>query len=382
MSKIVCDICGTSYDDANGGCPVCGWGQNGELPTGDVDLDEDFLNEIQDDNIPAAPAAPVIPEKPAAKVTLDTDAVKGRRRPAAKPVKPAKPEPKKVLDDDDDDDDDDDEEESGSNAFLVIILVLLILALLAVSAYIGWTKILKPRQMGSEDNAPKETITAQVMDPTQDTTAAAIVTEPVVTEESVSAVPCTNISLSGSVDTLLIGQYWRLMAKTTPENTTDKVVYSSSNNSVLSIDEYGRVTAVGAGEAVITVTCGSQHLETTVVVKSSELEAITPATTAPSAPVEGTSGTIPATTDANTNVASPSSTFSLRKHDITLYKLGTYFTMPIDGGITADSIKWSTSDSSIANVYNGVITCTGRGVCVITAEYNGQTEQCVVRCKF
>lgn len=383
MSKIVCDICGTSYDDAKGACPVCGWSQNGELPAEGADFDAEFLDTIQENAEPAAAAAE---EAPKAKAALDQAALKRRSNPAkpAKPVKPAKPEPKKPDEDEDEDEDDEEEEESGSNAFLVIILVLLILALLAVSAYIGWVKILKPKQMGSENNAPKETIIAEVMDPVE-TTGGVVVDVPEVEEPAVSAVPCTNISLSGSVDTLFIGQYWRLMAKATPENTTDKIVYASSNDAVVSIDEYGRVTAVGAGEAVITITCGSQHLETTVVVKSSETD-VTKATTQPATnPTAATAATQPANANNNTaggNTAVSTSGFELGKHDITFTKWGTYYTMPIKGGISAQDIKWRTSDSSIANVNNGVITCTGRGVCIVTAEYDGKTEQCVVRCSY
>ena len=75
-------------------------------------------------------------------------------------TRPAPKKPAPVVEDEDDDEDE--EEKSGSNTFLIIILVLLILALLAVSAYIGWTKIIKPRQAGSDNNKPQETITAQV----------------------------------------------------------------------------------------------------------------------------------------------------------------------------------------------------------------------------
>lgn len=371
MSKIVCEICGTSYDDSNGVCPVCGWGQNGELPTDGAEFDTGILDAIQEDVEPVIP--PVPEEKP---VKLDSSPLKRR----STPVKPAKPEPKKAADDEDEDEDEDEEEESGSNAFLVIILVLLILALLAVSAYIGWTKILRPKQMGSENNAPKDTIVAEVVDPVQ-TTVGDVANVPVVEEAPVSAVPCTNISLSGSVDTLFIGQYWRLMAKATPENTTDKIVYASSNDAVVSIDEYGRVTAVGAGEAVITITCGSQRLETTVVVKSSETD-VTKATQPATNPTTAAAATQPASTTTGSNTTASSSGFELGKHDITFTKWGTYYTMPIKGGISANDIKWRTSDSSIANVNNGVITCTGRGVCVVTAEYDGKVEQCVVRCSY
>ena len=57
-------------------------------------------------------------------------------------------------------------------------------------------------------------------------------------------------------------------------------------------------------------------------------------------------------------------------------------TLELENGITAESVKWSTSDSSIATVYNGNVTAIGKGTCVIRAEYDGQVAECVVRCKF
>lgn len=377
MSKIVCDICGTQYDEAEGSCPVCGWNQTDDVPADADDFDVDFLDEIEEDAAPAAPAAKEVKNK----VALDLESVNNRRRPAPKPV----PKKQEVEDDDDEDEEDEDEEESGSNAFLVIILVILILALLAVSAYIGWTKIIKPR--GDNGSKPTEGTVQVTEDWNQggdQTVPTEMVTEYVeVTETTESAIPCTDIALAGNVDTLFIGQYWRLMAKATPENTTDKVVYTSSDPAVVTIDEYGRVTAVGEGKAVITVSCGTKSLEAPVVVKASETDVQT--TTAPTAaaPAEGTSGNTAESSPAGTTVATPSSSsFSLKKHDITIGRLGVYVTLEVEGGVSAEDIKWSTSDSGVASVYNGNVTCVGRGICIITAEYNGQTEQCIVRCKY
>ena len=373
MSKIVCDICGTQYDDSVGSCPVCGWDRKGDLDTDFGDFDSDFLDDLQTD-IPvpgAAPVKPVAPKIPAgapkAKTAFDYDAANSRTRPA--PKKPAPPV-------EDEDDDEDGEEESGSNTFLIIILVLLILALLAVSAYIGWTKIIKPRQAGSNDNKPKETITAQV-DETTAPTDAAVATE----EETEPGVPCTSLSLVGSMEKLTFkGQYWRLMVKAEPENTTDKVVYTSGDESVVTIDEYGRVTAVGEGETTIVVTCGSERLETPAVV-SFQTET-TEATTEATAATEEGGATTPTTAAGNGGTTASNVVLKLKKSDITLYRPGVYFTLELEGGLVADDVRWVTSDSSVANVYNGVVTAIGKGVCVITAEYNGQTAQCVVRCKF
>ena len=103
-------------------------------------------------------------------------------------------------------------------------------------------------------------------------------------------------------------------------------------------------------------------------------------TTAVETPAEGTSG---AGTGTGT-VATPSngSVLKLKKTDITIGRRGVYVTLELENGITAESVKWSTSDSSIATVYNGNVTAVGKGTCVIRAEYNGQVAECVVRCKF
>ena len=85
-----------------------------------------------------------------------------------------------------------------------------------------------------------------------------------------------------------------------------------------------------------------------------------------------------------TTVATPSNggVLKLKKTDITIGRRGVYVTLELENGISAESVKWSTSDSSIATVYNGNVTALNKGTCVIRAEYNGQTAECVVRCKF
>ena len=83
-------------------------------------------------------------------------------------------------------------------------------------------------------------------------------------------------------------------------------------------------------------------------------------------------------------MATPSSgsVLKLKRTDITISRRGVYVTLELENGITAESVKWSTSDSSIATVYNGNVTAIGKGTCVIRAEYDGQVAECVVRCKF
>lgn len=347
MSKIVCDICGTTYDDSQGACPVCGWTPGTTLDTASADVD-DILNDdfFQDEKVtPNAPSAK-------GRAVFDYDAVNGRRRPRPAPA-PVAPET------------DDEEEEPGSNKFLVFILVILILALLAVSGYIAYTKLWKPNRIGS-GTAPTEGVTV----PWDETVAAT--EETVVTDPSI---PCTDLSLIAPMGELTFsGQFWLLRVKTTPEDTTDKITYTSGDESVVTVDELGRVTAVGEGETTIVITCGDKRIETPAVVKLASEETEAP-TADPAVPTEETKAPISA-------VVSDSSVLKLKKTDITISRRGVYVTLELENGITAESVKWSTSDSSIATVYNGNVTAIGRGVCVIRAEYDGQVAECVVRCKF
>ena len=379
MSKMVCEICGTTYDDASGVCPVCGWNSGNTLDAAD-NMDDVLNDDFQLDDLDEV-ISDVPPQK--GKAVFDYDAVNPRRRqPAApatpptspKPARPAKParpvQPAPV------EEEEEEEEESGSNKFLVIILVVLILALLAVSGYIAYTKLWKPDRVGSDNNKPQETVATETVDYSDPVNTEPQVTE--TTEETEPTIPCTELSLVASMDKLTTpGQYWRLMVKYAPDNTTDTVTYTSGDESVVTVDEYGRVTAVGEGETVIVIQCGDKRIETPAVVSYAAEE--TTETTA-SAPAEGTSGT---GTSSGTTVATPSSgVLKLKKTDITFSRQGVYITLELENGISADSVKWSTSDSGVANVYNGQVTAIGRGVCVVRAEYNGQVAECVVRCKF
>ncbi len=68
-------------------------------------------------------------------------------------------------------------------------------------------------------------------------------------------VPVTGIELNQEGVSMEIHDKLNLIVSFTPENATDKsVTWTSSNTSVVQVDANGQLTAVGAGEAVITVT--------------------------------------------------------------------------------------------------------------------------------
>ena len=70
---------------------------------------------------------------------------------------------------------------------------------------------------------------------------------------------CTNISLSNSDYSFnAVNETMTLKAVLSPSNTTETAVFSSSNNDVATVTQFGLVTSRGEGTCIITVTCGGQ----------------------------------------------------------------------------------------------------------------------------
>lgn len=232
MSKVICDICGTSYPETAEQCPICGYTR---------DLGAILGDEIEMDQTPAAPAA-----APVKGGKFSASNVRKRN----KSTPPYQVQPAGDPEEEDDEFEYDDERRE-SNALLVVLLVVVITALLAVTGYIA-LKYLVPNVL------PEETTEPTVM------------TEPSteITEETQApTVPCTNLVLTsgGTVELEQEGQYWLLNVVVLPVDSTDVLTYESSDETVATVNSEGRVTAVSTGEAVITIRCGEQALECRVI---------------------------------------------------------------------------------------------------------------------
>ena len=92
--------------------------------------------------------------------------------------------------------------------------------------------------------------------------------------EGVSVIPAEGVSLSVESVTLGITGTTVLTATVTPEDSTDTIEWTSSDDSVATV-ENGIVTAVATGEAVITVTVGEYSAACTVTVKEQDAGSFT-----------------------------------------------------------------------------------------------------------
>ena len=142
-----------------------------------------------------------------------------------------------------------------------------------------------------------------------------------------------------------------LTATITPSNATDQnVTWSSDNESVATVDQNGRVTAVAQGGATITAAVDGKSAKCSVTVNAA-------------APVPVTSVSLDKTSLGLTEGDTETLTATVEPSDA-----------------TNKNVTWSTSDASIATVTDGVVTAVAPGTATITVttEDGNKTATCAV----
>lgn len=362
MSKIICEICGTSYQESAQCCPICGYA----MESAEDYLEEDLLNEDE--------AVPFAAKK---KEIFDFDEVN------------AESEDEEYIDDEDEETyeesyaEEDDDEDRQPNTLLVILLTVIIAGLLVAAGFIFFRFFL-PSRNKAEATQPVQTMA---------------VAEQLLEESTEPTIPCeTLIISSGMVAELNAeGQHFLLHIKAMPENTTDKILYVSGDESIATVTEDGRITAVSEGETKIYITCGKSSIECPVIIRYVE-ETVPPTTEA--VVVDETEPAIEETESAEENTTpvveavdpdqpntpavstqiKPGITLKLKKTDI---RLGVYYqyTLVLDCDLQQNEVQWSSEHPHIAKVdENGVVTAVKSGTTAITATYGDQSVTCMVRC--
>ena len=159
---------------------------------------------------------------------------------------------------------------------------------------------------------------------------------------NVRTIPVASVRISpGNNITLDIDKSADLTATIDPTNATNKTVtWSSSNNNVATVSSAGRVTAKGAGNATISVRTndGGRTASLTVTVRQPIISVNNVTVTSPLTLTEGGQGNLTATvTPANA---------------------------------TNKSVTWSSSNTSVATVSDGVVTARAPGTATITVKTN------------
>ena len=193
----------------------------------------------------------------------------------------------------------------------------------------------------------------------------------------------TGVAAPESIDLVTNGENTKdLDAKLVPADATDvKLAYESSDESVATVDETGKVTAVANGECTITtyVTAKAEDAEASelsaVVVEAADSEEVDDSVaTMPEdlAAMDSAFGVVPENLKAETKV-----TVTTNVEGITLDKtegvLTVGNTVTVTATVTPDtatnaSVTWSSSDEAIATVDSeGKITAVAPGTATITA---------------
>jgi len=357
MEKIICDICGTTYPSSSDSCPICGCSNDAaaELLGADIPY-EDFVEE------------PSVKTKNSSghnrkKEIFDYDEVNTEED----------PEEASYENDYDDEDEDDEEDAPRHNTFVVILLTVLIVVLLGAAAFI-FVRYFLPN-MGKEEPAPT---TAAI----QEVETAAATTEP--------TVPCDHMAMTnaGIAELSAEGQQFLLHIKALPENTTDKIIYTSGDESIATVTEDGKITAVSEGETTIYISCGIQRIECPVIVKYVEetvpptTEAAVEETTAPTeAEEEPDAEDEPEeTSETKGDSGLKDVTLKLKRTDI---QLGVYysFRLELDCDLDPEEVTWTSEHPHIAKVdETGSVTAVKSGTTSVTAKYGDQEVKCMVRC--
>jgi uncharacterized protein YjdB len=296
MNKVICDMCGTSYAETASQCPICGYARQEDAKViYDPDSGSDTkFTHVRGGRFSAANVRKINSRKDNSESTYDYDS----------------DEPENTR--------------GGLNLALAITAIVLFVLLVAVLISFG-IKIAK--NSGKYDQISGTDAAVQQKDS-----------------------KCKSIQLDQeTVELTAEGDMWVIHVTTDPVDTADTVEFRSNAPEIATVDEDGRITAVSAGEATITVSCGKVEKEIVVIC----------------------------------TFASSEESWSLNREEFSLLSKGeTWDVYATTSTVSKVNITWSSDDESVATVDSGIVTAVGAGSTYIHAEYNGKKLSCKVLCKF
>ena len=180
--------------------------------------------------------------------------------------------------------------------------------------------------------------------------AATIGTAMVACDDDNDSVEVSGISLDKDTLNLTVGDTLRLTATVMPENADDKtVVWTNDKPEVVRVNDEGMITAVAAGEAVVTATTANGKTATCMVTVK------------------------PATVEVS-GISLDKKTVDLTVGD-TLQLTATV--MPEDAD--DKTVEWTSDKPEVVRVNDGLVEAVAAGEAVVTATTaNGKTDTCTV----
>lgn len=336
MSKIICDVCGTSFPETATQCPICGCVRAGEVKTvsGDTNVSETGSSGTYTYVKGGRFSKSNVRKRNREMQNSDNSAM---------PVKNTE------------------EKKEGNEKGLTIAVVVLLLAVVAVVLYImirifGGGLFITDGPDKNTGDVPGESSSVSVPS----------------TELNI---PCTGLTIDNpSVELQKKDSAYLLNVTVSPADTTDEVIYASADETIATVTPDGKVVAVGAGETKIIITCGEVEIECAVVCSFDE-EPTDPSEEATDPSEEATEPS-----EEPTDPSVPDADFKLNREDFTLAAKGTSWN--IYDGSDAEQITWTSDNEAVATIENGNVVAVGPGMTTVHGEYNGVKLSCIVRCSF
>ncbi len=398
MSKIICDVCGTSYPETATQCPICGCVRSADAQSLPATQNEDG-NSASYQHVKGGRFS----KSNVRKRNATSNESKKKRADTQEPSYKQKKEKRRA------------------NTGLWVTIFILLLAILLVAGYI-FAKFFLPNLTSAGkpgENTGSNASTAG--------------------QEQPKEVPCQRIMIE--YDELIfesIGQKAVIQVSLLPEDTTDKPAFLIADNAIATVDNSGTVTAQGFGTTVLTISCGDATAECSVTivepfeltVKSVSFDSVGAMQriyegTVPASDIVWSSdddavatvadGIITAVGNGKTNVygsyngitltcivkcvipdateettqptdAAAQGPYELKNiqgvssSDVTLH-VGESFTLVLldANGDEIDGVEWSIQNGSSCTVTDGAVNAVAIGYAEVVASYNGETFVCIVR---
>ena len=365
-----CEYCGTAYDARLSQCPLCGRTAGGQKAVS---------QPAPARPRPAAPEKPAVPQPQSGgrRLRQEPGGARAARGYTGKRLRTGSAAPRQ-------------EEPSGEEApaprggnvyaipkwMMTVICVILGLAVLggALLAFsrLGWSPLYRETTLdapaadvSAEPAQPAETQPAEQPSETQQPAENRYTNEEdqkpaeqQPEEETNQSVSCTSLTLSAPTVTFEdAGRFFNITFTRKPAECTEPVTFTTSDETVATVTEQGKIVAVNAGSAVITATCGDQSATCLV--------------TCDFAYVGGEEET-----DAPV--------LTLSRDDLTFFSVGEQYQLTVSGAPDGAKITYTSSDTAIVTVSDtGVLTAKGSGTTTVSVTVDDAAPMtCIVRCNF